>query len=101
MWNDTVELAKLEIIVNENGVEEETFALKEVFCNEKSVTSDEYYKSSQAGEEIKIVLEIKQVDYEKESYLVYGGETYKVVRTYKTGAEKIELHCSLKEGLYE
>lgn len=101
MWNDTVELAKLEIIVNENGVEEETFNLKEVFCNEKSVTSDEYYKSSQAGEEIKIVLEIKQVDYEKEPYLVYDGENYKVVRTYKTGSENIELHCSLKEGLYE
>lgn len=101
MWNNTVELAKLEITVNENGVEEESFKLKEVFCDEKSVTSDEYYKSTQVGEEIKVVLEIKQVDYEKEPYLIYEGETYKVVRTYKTGSENIELHCSLKEGLYE
>ena len=101
MWNNTVELAKLEITVNENGVEEESFKLKEVFCDEKSVTSDEYYKSTQVGEEIKVVLEIKQVDYEKEPYLIYEGETYKVVRTYKIGTENIELHCSFKEGLYE
>lgn len=99
MWCDTLELGKLKIIVNDNGVEEETLTTKEVFCNEKSVTTNEYYKSSQNGNEIKLVFEIKQIDYEREEYVIYEGETYKIIRTYKTNSEDIELHCALKEGL--
>lgn len=99
MWGDILELGKLKVIANDNGVEEEKLDLREVFCNEKSVTTNEYYKSSQNGEEIKLVFEVKQIDYEKEKYVVYEGETYKVIRTYKTNSEDIELHCALKEGL--
>lgn len=99
MWCDTLELGKLNIIVNDNGVEEEKLILREVFCNEKSVTTNEYYQSSQNGNEIKIILEVKQVDYEKEQYVIYENESYKIVRTYKTNSEDLELHCALKEGL--
>lgn len=99
MWSDTLELGRLKIIVNDNGVEEENLIKKEVFCNEKSVTTNEYYQSTQNGNEIKIVLEVKQIDYEKEQYVVFENDTYKVVRTYKTNSEDIELHCILKEGL--
>lgn len=99
MWSDICELATLKVIVNDNGVEETTFTKNEVYCNEKSVTSDEYYKSCQEGNEIKVVLEVKQVDYNKESYVFYEDGLYKVKRTYKTNSEDIELHCALKEGL--
>ena len=50
MWNDVCKLAELNVITNENGFEEKSFISEEVFCNEKSVTSDEFYKSSQEGE---------------------------------------------------
>lgn len=99
MWCDTLELGKLEVVVNDNGVEENNLITREVFCNEKSVTTNEYYQSSQNGNEIKVVFEIKQIDYEKEQYIIYENETYKVIRTYKTSSEDIELHCALKEGL--
>lgn len=99
MWCDTLELGKLKIIVNDNGVEEETITTREVFCNEKSVTTNEYYQSSQNGNEIKVIFEVKQIDYEKEQFVLYENETYKVVRTYKSNLEDIELHCALKEGL--
>lgn len=99
MWCDTLELGKLKIIVNDNGVEEETITTREVFCNEKSVTTNEYYQSSQNGNEIKIIFEVKQIDYEKEQFVLYENETYKIIRTYKTNSEDIELHCALKEGL--
>lgn len=99
MWSDTVELGKLSIAVNENGVEEESLIYREVFCNEKSVGTNEYYKSSQNGNEIKVILEVKQIDYEKEQIVLYEEETYKIVRTYKTTSEDIELHCSLNKGL--
>lgn len=99
MWCDTLELGKLKIIVNDNGVEEETITTREVFCNEKSVTTNEYYQSSQNGNEIKVIFEVKQIDYEKEHFVLYENETYKIIRTYKTNSEDIELHCALKEGL--
>lgn len=99
MWCDTLELGKLEIAVNDNGVEEETITTREVFCNEKSVTTNEYYQSSQNGNEIKIIFEVKQIDYEKEQFVLYENETYKIIRTYKTNSEDIELHCALEEGL--
>ncbi len=99
MWCDTLKLGKLKIIVNDNGVEEETITTREVFCNEKSVTTNEYYQSSQNGNEIKIIFEVKQIDYEKEQFVLYENETYKIIRTYKTNSEDIELHCALKEGL--
>ncbi|MBD7914557.1 phage head closure protein [Clostridium sp. Sa3CUN1] len=99
MWCDILELATLSVIANDNGVEDKTFITREVFCNEKSVTTNEYYQSSQNGNEIKIIFEVKQIDYEKEQYIIYENETYKVVRTYKTNSEDIELHCALKEGL--
>ena len=99
MWCDVLELGKIEIIVNDNGVEEKRLISREVFCNEKSVTTNEFYQSSQNGNEIKLVFEVKQIDYEKEQYIIYEGEIYKVVRTYKPNSEDIELHCALKEGL--
>ena len=99
MWLDVLKLGKLKVIVNDNGVEEKNLDTREIFCNEKSVTTTEYYQSTQNGNEIKIIFEIKQIDYEKEQYVIYEGETYKVIRTYKTNSEDIELHCALKEGL--
>lgn len=99
MWDDVIELAELTIIVNDNGIEEPLLNKREVFCNEKSVTLNEYYKSSQNGNEIKIVFEVKQVDYSKEQFVIFEEKTYKIVRIYKKNSEDIELHCALKEGL--
>lgn len=99
MWSDLLELGKLNIIVNENGVEEEILTTREVFCNEKSVGMNEFYKSSMEGREIKIIFEVKLIDYEKEQYVIYEGNKYEVIRTYKVNSEDIELHCTLKEGL--
>ena len=99
MWNEVCELAELTINVNENAVEEKGFSKNEVFCNEKSVTSDEFYKSCQEGNEIKIILEVKQIYYNKEHYVYYHDTLYEVKRTYKTGKENIELHLIISEGL--
>ena len=99
MWSDICELATLSIIVNDNGVEEKSFTRNEVFCKEKSVTSDEFYKSCQEGNEIKIVIVVKQVDYNKEDYVFYDNELYKVKRKYKPNKEDIELHLIAYKGL--
>lgn len=99
MWDNTCKLADLTVMTNENGFEEKSFITEEVFCNEKSVTSDEFYKSCKEGEEVKVVLVVKQIDYSKQKYVIYEDEQYKIKRTYKVNSEDIELHCVLKEGL--
>lgn len=99
MWFNVLELAEIKITVNDNGVEEEELTTREVFCNEKSVGTNEYYKSAQNGNEIKIIFEVKQCDYNKEHYAIFEGEIYKIIRTYRTNSEEVELHCMLKEGL--
>lgn len=99
MWSEVCELAELKIVTNDNGVEEQRFTKNEVYCNEKSVSCNEFYKSSQTGNIIKYVLEIKQVDYNKEPYVFYDGELYKIERTYKTNKEDIELHLTLNKGV--
>ena len=101
MWNNTCELAEPKYEVNENGFEEKTLTKKEVFCNEKSVTSDEFYKSCQEGNEVKVVLEVKLIDYNREEFVYFEEELYKVKRTYKVNSEDIELHLVSSEGIYE
>lgn len=99
MWCDTLELAKVTVSKDDYGYEVETPTSIEVFCNKKSVGTNEFYKSTQQGFEIKYVFEVKLLDYDEETdYVVYNKKQYKVVRTYEVDSENIELHCTLKEG---
>ena len=67
----------------------------EIFCNEKSIKSSEFYQAQSVGMKPELTLEIMLADYNKEKYVKYddgfGEEEYKVLRTYKTSTEKIEL----------
>ena len=67
----------------------------EIFCNEKSIKSSEFYQAQSVRMKPELTLEIMLADYNKEKYVKYddgfGEEEYKVLRTYKTSTEKIEL----------
>ncbi|WP_278475745.1 hypothetical protein [Turicibacter sanguinis] len=67
----------------------------EIFCDEKSIKSSEFYQAQSVGMKPELTLEIMLADYNKEKYVKYddgfGEEEYKVLRTYKTSTEKIEL----------
>lgn len=99
MWDNICKLLNTTFSNNENGVSKKKYVENEVFCNEKSVTSDEFYKSSQEGNEVKVVLEVNLIDYNNEQYVIYQGIKYKIKRTYKINRDTIELHLILKEGL--
>lgn len=64
-----------------------------VFCTVKSIGEKEFYHAHAVGlqPEIKFVLE-DYYDYGGEMYIVYNGDRYKVLRTYRTG-NKMELTC--------
>ena len=76
----------------------------DIYVNEKSVTRMEFYESMRRGIDVKTVLEARQEAFElsaqedggKKFYarkVLYEGQTYNIIRTYKTGKAKIEMIC--------
>lgn len=92
MWSDVCKLGTLKTIENDIGDIVNSIKYGEdIFCNEKSVRYSEFYQAQAVGMKPELVLEIKQVDYNKENYVKYDEEVYRVLRTYKTSSENIEL----------
>lgn len=76
----------------------------DIYVNEKSVTRMEFYESMRRGIDVKTVLEARQEDFELSAHeeggktfyarkVLYEGQTYNIIRTYKTGKAKIEMIC--------
>lgn len=96
MWNDVCVLGR--VIEKSNSIGDLIEVIEydnEIFCNEKSIKSSEFYQAQSVGMKPELTLEIMLADYNKEKYVKYddgfGEEEYKVLRTYKTSTEKIEL----------
>ncbi|MCI6189143.1 MAG: hypothetical protein MR691_04280 [Clostridium sp.] len=60
------------------------------YCNELSITQNEFYQSATAGFKPEIKLETKLVDLTDVSHVKYEGRLYKILRIYKDG-DNIEL----------
>lgn len=96
MWNNICVLGRVKEKSNSIGDLIEVIEYdNEIFCNEKSIKSSEFYQAQSVGMKPELTLEIMLADYNKEKYVKYddgfGEEEYKVLRTYKTSTEKIEL----------
>lgn len=64
---------------------------REVFCNEKGVKRNEFYQAGAAGVKPELCIEIKAAEYQREEYFDFDGVIYRIVRTYPTKNENIEL----------
>ncbi len=92
MWSDVCRLGVLKPTENDIGDVVNSIEYGEdIFCNEKSVKYSEFYQAQALGIKPELVLEIKQVDYNKEKYVIYDNTEYTVLRIYKTSTEDIEL----------
>lgn len=99
-FSEVCELLNTTLERNSDGYEKQVVTSRsEAFCEEKSVTVDEFYKSSAEGNEVKLILVLKQVDYDSQQYVEYHNVKYKVKRTFKPNAEDIELHIITAKGL--
>lgn len=65
-----------------------------VICNEKGVKRSEFYQAQAAGYKPELCIELMACDYEGEGYFRYNDKLYKVIRTYPTKGERIELVCN-------
>lgn len=64
---------------------------REVMCNDKGVKRTEFYQAATAGIKPERSIELKACEYQNEEYFEYDGVLYRVLRTYPTKAECIEL----------
>lgn len=102
---DEATLLYSETAKDEDGFATEKIIEIEIFIlGEKSITRSEYYDAMRSDVSLKIVLEIRQEDFEKSLHLKdgrkyyadrirYDGEIYRIIRTYKPNKAKIELTC--------
>ena len=97
------------LIWSSKGKDKDGFPAEEehsvdIYVEEKSVARMEFYESMRSGVDVKTVLEARQEDFElsaheeggQKSYAgkaLYEGQTYNIIRTYKTGKAKIEMIC--------
>ena len=92
MWSNVCYLGNLALSTDDIGDSIETIIYEnEVYCNEKSIKSSEFYQAQASGMKPELTLEIMTADYSKEKYVMYEDEEYTVLRTYKTSSERIEL----------
>lgn len=64
-----------------------------VLCNVKSVSRAEFYNAALAGLNPEIVFVVHAYEYNGERKVKFNGELYRVIRTYQTDFEEMELVC--------
>lgn len=86
-------LISIEYTSDEIGNQIETEVRNEVFCNVKSVTRTEFYNAATTNLKPSIVFIVHLYEYNNELKVEYEGVQYRVIRTYMTSTEEIELVC--------
>ncbi|MBQ6148675.1 MAG: hypothetical protein IJI83_03915 [Oscillospiraceae bacterium] len=62
-----------------------------VFCNSKGVKRNEFYQAQAQGYRPELCVEIKEIDYAKQTHFEFGGTMYRIIRTYPVDNECLEI----------
>ena len=89
--NDIIELISFKNEVNQVGNTIKSKTYKRIFANKKSITQNEFYQSEIVGLKPQLRFEVYSIEYGNELLAKYKEVEYKIIRTYKTSADKIEL----------
>jgi hypothetical protein len=76
-------------IGNQRPVETRTTIL----CSVKSAGRNDFYSGAAAGLRPEYVFTVHAYEYSGERIVEFEGKRYRVIRTYQTGIEEIELTC--------
>lgn len=71
-----------------------------VFADVISVNRAEFYSAPQAGYRADIIFEMWAFEYYEQQGVEHSGKLYKVIRAYKTSADRLQLTCQRMEGLW-
>lgn len=77
-----------------NGAYTTTYSDKEVWADRRSVKRQEFYSALAAGRSADIVFAVHADDYANQAEVTYDGQSYKVLRSYQTGPDEVELTCT-------
>lgn len=89
--NEIIELISFKNEVNKVGNTIKVKRYKRIFANKKSITQNEFYQAERVGLKPQLRFEVYSIEYGNELLAKYKEVEYKIIRTYKTSADKIEL----------
>ena len=72
---------------------------RNVFCEVESVSQKEFFEASQQGFKPEYKLTLWISDYNNEPIVILNGEAYKIYRSYRCNADRMELYITLKSGV--
>lgn len=73
-----------------------TSTSRTVWANEGNIAQREFFEAARSGFKPEVMLTIKLKSYNGERIATYNGVTYHIYRTWKKGAEDIELYLTTK-----
>lgn len=84
MYNDIIGLGTPVTETDDRGNEVTECEFRDVFCKVKSITRTEFYQAAVTDYKPSIAFEIADYfDYNNERIILYNGEKYEVIRTYR------------------
>jgi SPP1 family predicted phage head-tail adaptor len=93
MWVNEINLIQETYNFDEIGNQIPIEVKNSIFCDVKSVGRTEFYNAAVNGLKPTIIFVIHSYEYNGEKQVEFEGKKYKVIRTYATGPEEVELTC--------
>lgn len=63
------------------------------FAEKKSIKQTEFYQAAANGLKPELVFKIWQIDYQDEDELMYEDKLYRIIRTFESDIDMLELVC--------
>jgi len=96
-YNKVIKLISLTIAQDGYGNEVEERTEREVFANENSIGSSEYYNAASQGLRPELKFEIRSIEYSGEKEIKFDGDIYNIIQSQSMGAKTI-LTCEKVNG---
>lgn len=83
---------------DDTGVWRRTYNRRQVFCDVRSVTANEFFEGGRNGLNPEYQFTMFAPDYENERIVEYNGMNYAVYRTYLARTDTLELYAQREGG---
>lgn len=94
-WSSVIKLLTIKQVTNDNGYPiDKEIVINEIYANEKSVRSTEFYQAAMAGKAVQKMFEVYTQEFiEEATHIETGNKRYEIIRTYING-DRMEVVCT-------
>ena len=97
--DDVLTLLKVTTEKDSRGVQHKQLSSREVFCNRRSISRNEFFEGGRNGLNPEYVFDVYAAEYDGETMCRYNGNTYAIYRTYlPDDTDYIELYAQREGG---